>query len=402
MNGAQTVSGARPFGKAPAVFGALCLAAGLIAFAFGLGGDRPGRAWQALLVNFLLWSSIAQGGVLLAALACTVRARWAHPVSGLSQAFVGFFPLSLLCFFLLALGGKAVFPWVGEDLHGKEIWLNLPFLLVRDGLGFLLLYGIGAAFVLQDLRLRLAADRRGGALRRWVAGRLPRNPEESERLRRRRRLLGGLYCAAYALVLSLVGFDLVMSLDPHWYSTLFGGYHFVKAFYLGLGGLIVLTALLRGRAEVPEACLHDLGKLFFAFCLLWADFFYVHLMVIWYGNIPEEAAYVIRRTVTPPWNTLAWAVLLTAFAVPFLVLLNRRVKSMPRPMFALGVLVIVGLWLEHVLLVGPVFDPAAAELPLGPLEGIIGAGFLGLMVLAVSGMLRSFPELLPGVRPAEP
>lgn len=402
MNGAQTVSGARPFGKAPAVFGALCLAAGLIAFAFGLGGDRPGRAWQALLVNFLLWSSIAQGGLLLAALACTVRARWAQPVSGLSQAFVGFFPLSLLCFFLLALGGKAVFPWVGEDLHGKEAWLNLPFLLVRDGLGFLVLYGIGAAFVLQDLRLRLAADRRGGALRRWVAGRLPRNPEESERLRRRRRLLGGLYCAAYALVLSLVGFDLVMSLDPHWYSTLFGGYHFVKAFYLGLGGLIVLTALLRGRAEVPEACLHDLGKLFFAFCLLWADFFYVHLMVIWYGNIPEEAAYVIRRTVSPPWNALAWAVLLTAFAVPFLVLLNRRVKSMPRPMFAVGVLVIAGLWLEHVLLVGPVFDPAAAELPLGPLEGIIGAGFLGLMVLAVSGMLRSFPELLPGVRPTEP
>jgi len=404
MNRPQNAPDARPFGKTPAVFGALCLAAGVAAFAFGLGGERPGRAWQALLVNFLLWSSIAQGGVLLAALACTVRARWAHPVSGLAQAFAGFFPLSLICFFLLALGGKSVFPWVGEDLHGKEAWLNLPFLLARDGLGFLVLYGIGAAFVLQDLRLRLSAGNRGGALRRWVAGGLPTSPEESERLRRRRRLFGGLYCAAYALVLSLVGFDLVMSLDPHWYSTLFGGYHFVKAFYLGLGGLIVLAALLRGRAggEVPAACLHDLGKLFFAFCLLWADFFYVHLMVIWYGNIPEEAYYVIRRTVTPPWNALAWAVFLAAFAVPFLVLINRRVKSMPRPMFALGVLVLAGLWLEHWLLVGPAFDPEAVELPLGALEGMVCAGFLGLMVLAVSGMLRSFPELLPGARPAEP
>ncbi|MEJ5358356.1 MAG: hypothetical protein WHT06_06735 [Desulfobacterales bacterium] len=392
----------RAVGNAPRILGGLCVAAGAAALGAGLAGDHPERAWQALLVNFLLFSSIAQGGVLLAAVASTVRARWAAPVSGLAQAFAGFFPFSFVCFFALALGGKFVFPWLEEDLHGKEVWLNLPFLLARDGLGFLLLYGVGGAFIVQDLKLRLGAGEGGGALRRWLCRRLPQRPGEIERVRRRRRLWGGLYCAAYALVLSLVGFDLVMSLDPHWYSTLFGGYHFVKAFYLGLGGVIVLAVLIRERAkrEVPASCLHDLGKLFFAFCLLWADFFYVHLMVIWYGNIPEEASYVILRTVTPPWNALAWAVFLSAFAVPFLVLINRRVKSMPRPMLALCILVLAGLWLEHLLLVGPALHPEAAELPLGVLDGLVFTGFLGLMVLAVTAMLRVFPELLPGIRPA--
>ncbi len=391
----------RVFGRTPRILGGLCVAAGAAAFAATLAGERPERAWQALLINFLLFSSIAQGGVLLAAVASTVRARWAAPVSGLAQAFAGFFPISFLCFFGLALGGKSVFPWLGEDLHGKEVWLNLPFLLTRDGLGFLLLYGIGWAFLLQDLKLRMAPGDDGSALRRWVSRRLPQGPEDIERIERRRRLCGGLYCAAYALVLSLIGFDLVMSLDPHWYSTLFGGYHFVKAFYLGLGGVIVLAVFIRegAKREVPLSCFHDLGKLFFAFGLLWADFFYVHLMVIWYGNIPEEAYYVILRTVASPWNALAWAVFLSAFAVPFLVLINRRVKSMPRAMLALCVLVLTGLWLEHLLLVGPALHPGAVELPVGALDGLVFAGFLGLMVLTVSAMLRIFPELLPGIRP---
>ena len=111
---------------------------------------------------------------------------------------------------------------------------------------------------------------------------------------------GGFYILAFALVLSLIGYDLVMSMDPHWISTLFGAYHFVKAFFVGLGALIILAAFVRIRngdaSGLEKAHFHDIGKLFFAFCLLWADFFYVQLMVIYYGNIPEETHYVIIRT----------------------------------------------------------------------------------------------------------
>ncbi|MCU0590832.1 MAG: hypothetical protein MUC57_05085 [Desulfobacterales bacterium] len=381
------------------MFGAVLALAGLAAFIVGLLGAQPQRAWQAFLINFLLWSGMAQGAVLFAAVTHTVKARWAGSLSGLSQAFVGFFPWSLVCFLVLLIGRNHLFPWLHEDLHGKEIWLNIPFLFSRDGLGFLALYGFGWAFLSQDLKLRIRAPGSASGLRRLLTGRLPQNDAEVQRIRSRKTLWGGLYCFAFALVLSLIGFDLVMSMDPHWVSTLFGAYHFVKAFYVGLGALIILAAIVHlrqgGRPGIAAAHFHDIGKLFFAFCLLWADFFYVQLTVIWYGNIPEETSYVILRTVTPPWNALAWFVFIVCFVIPFVVLINRRVKTMPGAMIALCGLVILGIWLEHLLLIGPALNHAATELPLGVTEGLVFIGFLGLMVLAVVYTLKTFPELLP-------
>ena len=381
------------------VLGAILAAAGLAAFLTGLFGPQPQRAWQAFLINFLLWSAMAQGAMLFAAVTHTVKARWAGPLSGLSQAFAGFFPLSLICFLTLLIGRNHLFPWLHEDLHGKEIWLNIPFLFSRDGIGFLALYGLGWAFLSQDLKLRLRATESAAGLRRLLAGRLPQNEAEIQRVRSRKTLWGGLYCFAFALVLSLIGFDLVMSMDPHWISTLFGAYHFVKAFYVGLGALIILAAIVylsQGRrAGLAAAHFHDVGKLFFAFCLLWADFFYVQLTVIWYANIPEETSYVILRTVMPPWNALAWVVFIVCFVIPFIVLINRRVKSMPGAMIALCGTVILGIWLEHLLLLGPALNHAAVELPLGVADVLVFIGFLGLMLLAVAYTLKTFPELLP-------
>jgi len=384
------------------IFGAVLAAAGLTAFLSGLFGPHPQVAWQAFLINFLLWSAMAQGAVLFAAVTHTVKARWAGPLSGLAEAFAGFFPLSFACFLVLLLGKEHLFPWLHEDLHGKEVWLNIPFLFTRDGIGFLVLYGIGWAFLSQDLKLKLGTSGPGGGLRRLLAGRIPQNDADIQRVQSRKSLWGGLYCFAFAVVLSLIGFDLVMSMDPHWVSTLFGAYHFVKAFYLGLGALIILAAIVTLRqgslSGLHDRHFHDVGKLFFAFCLLWADFFYVQLTVIWYGNIPEETHYVILRTILPPWNSLAWTVFVMAFIIPFIVLINKRVKTRPRFMMALCAMVIVAMWLEHLLLLGPAWDHAAAAVPLSLSDGLIFVGFLGLMTLAVAGMLKTFPELVPAPR----
>jgi hypothetical protein len=370
------------------MLGAILVVAGLAAFMAGIFGPHPQRAWQAFLINFLLWSAMAQGAVLFAAVTHTVKARWAGPLGGLSQAFAGFFPLSLVCFLVLLIGRDHLFPWLHEDLHGKEIWLNIPFLFTRDAIGLLLLYGCGIAYLSQALKLR-----------RMRTGTAAAGGQDSERVRGRMTVWAGLYCFLFALVLSLIGFDLVMSMDPHWVSTLFGAYHFVKSFYIGLGALIILAAIVHLRqgkhGGISAAHFHDAGKLFFAFCLLWADFFYVQLTVIWYGNIPEETSYVILRTVSPPWNSLAWFVFIVCFVIPFVVLINRRVKTMPGAMIALCGMVILGIWLEHLLLLGPALNQAAAELPLGVVDGLVFIGFLGLMVLAVAYTLKTFPELLP-------
>ena len=115
--------------------GAVLSAIGIVAFLVGVASEHPAHAWQAYLINFLLWSAIAQGAVLFSAVTHITKARWSGPLDGLSGAFAGFFPLSFGLFLLLFLGKVHIFPWMHEDLHGKEIWLNIPFLFGRDAVG---------------------------------------------------------------------------------------------------------------------------------------------------------------------------------------------------------------------------------------------------------------------------
>jgi hypothetical protein len=382
----------------------LFFALGLAAFVFQLVGPHPELAWQAYLINFLLWSGIAQGGLLFSALMHLVKARWTGPLSGLSEAFAAFFPFSFVLFLILILGKAYVFPWQYQALHGKEVWLNLPFLLSRDGMALFVLYALGFSYLYYSLKLRVAngvenlGNNESGKVRRWLIAEQSQADQDPEKIRKRMTITGALYIVAFALVLSLIGYDLVMSADPHWVSTLFGAYTFVKAFYIGLGALIILSSvfyLIHGNASgLTSGHFHDLGKLFFAFCLLWADFFYVQFLVIWYGNIPEETSYIIERTMIPPWNSLAWTVFVMCFILPFFILLNKAVKSKPIFMIVISSLAIIGIWLEHLLLLGPALNDHAGTIPLGFSDVLIFIGFLGLMIFSVTLFLNQFPELV--------
>jgi hypothetical protein len=370
---------------------------GLAAFIYGILSPHPEKAWQAYLINFLLWSAIAQGAVLFSAVMHMTKARWSGPLSALSESFAAFFPLSFVLFLLLFLGRSHIFPWLHEDLHGKEVWLNIPFLFTRDCIGLLVLYAIGFAYLYNTLQLRSGANQARDAFQKMIYKGWIRNNRSVEQVKKKMTIWAGLYILAFALVLSLIGYDLVMSMDPHWVSTLFGGYTFVKAFYVGLGALIILAAITRikkGKASGLEPShFHDIGKLFFAFCLLWADFFYVQLTVIWYGNIPEETHYVIERTIMVPWNTLAWTIFVICFIIPFVILLNKKVKSKPVFMVILCSVIIIGFWFEHLLLLAPALSHEVTTLSVSLSDGLISLGFLGLMVLAVSFFLNRFPEL---------
>ena len=375
------------------------VAIGVVTFIFGLTSEHPERAWQAYLINFLLWSAIAQGAVLFSAVMHMTNARWSGPLSGLSESFTAFFPLSFILFLLLFIGRTHIFPWLQEDLHGKEVWLNIPFLFWRDFFGLLILYLLGFAYLFNALQLKYDPNQPMGEIRKYIYNAWKQNHPNPERIKSRMTVWGGLYILAFALVLSLIGFDLVMSMDPHWVSTLFGAYHFVKSFFVGLGALIILAAIIRikqGEASgIKTNHFHDIGKLFFGFCLLWADFFYVQLMVIYYGNIPEETHYVIVRTMLAPWNKLAWTIFIVCFVGPFFILLNQRIKTKPILMLTICSVVIVGIWLEHLLLLGPALSHNTQAIPLSLSDGLISLGFFGLMAIAVGTFLKVFPETIP-------
>jgi hypothetical protein len=356
------------------------------------------KAWQAYLINFLLFAAIAHGAVLFSTLMHAANATWSGPLADLAEAFSAFFPVSFLLFIVLYWGQDHVFPWLHHDLHGKEAWLNLPFLFSRDAAGLLILYGCGFAYLYHALFFKLRQRGAGGKFAAALLRRWQKKPPDEERFRSRMTVFGVLYMLAFALVLSLLGYDLVMSADPHWYSTLFGAYSFIKAIYVGFGALIIFAAILhlspRTGFALKSSQFHDIGKLFFAFGLVWADFFYAQLVVIWYGNLPEETAYIIERTMTAPWQGLAWTVFGACFIGPFLILLNKKIKTVPAAMIVICSVVIAGIWLEHFLLIAPVLYPHAASLPLNWIDAGVGVGFLGLLVGALTCYLNQFPEIL--------
>jgi len=228
----------------------------------------------------------------------------------------------------------------------------------------LILYVLGFGYLFNALQLKFDPKQPRGRLRQSIFEAWQRNHRKPEDIKRRMTIWGGLYILAFALVLSLIGFDLVMSMDPHWVSTLFGAYHFVKSFFIGLGALIILAAVI--RLKQGEAS----------------------------GINAAHFNYVLIRTMLAPWNKLAWTVFIVCFIGPFFILLNQRIKTRPILMMIICSIVIIGIWLEHLLLLGPALSHGTQSIPLSVSDGLISLGFLGLMVIAVGYFLNVFPETI--------
>ena len=360
---------------------------GAAAFLLGIGGPQSLRAWQAYLVNYIFWTGLSFGAILFVAVLNMTDARWGRSLKRLAEGLGAFLPASFLLFWVLYLGREEIFPWVSEPVPEKAGWLNVGFLFARDGAGLLLLIFLALALIF----LSVKADRE-------FINRPPGTADPAGgKAWRAQRVLSPVFGILYALILSLLAFDLIMSLDPHWYSTLFGAYYFMSSFYAALAALVLVSHLFRKTHGLQEYIhphhLHDLGKLLFAFCLFTGYLFYVQFLVIWYGNLPEETKYIILRVRFSPWEPLGWTILGMILILPFLVLLRRKLKMNLAVMIPVSLVVLGGMWLERFILVAPSLWKEKS-LPLGLLEIIITAGFFGVMALSLTVFLRRVP-LLP-------
>ncbi|MBI4496244.1 MAG: hypothetical protein HY697_04830 [Deltaproteobacteria bacterium] len=375
-----------------ALFGLLA-AAGALTFWFGISGTQAGRAWQAFLFNYLFWTGLSFGSVLFVAILNMAEAFWGRPLKRLAEGLGAFLPVSYLLFWALYAGREAIFPWLHHPVPEKAAWLNVPFLFARNGAALFVLTAVAVALIYLSVRSDQALAAR--------LGHIPSSPSlatlSGERYWRGQQVLSPIFAILYAFILSLLAIDLIMSLDPHWISTLFGGYYFMSSFYCALAALYLLTMISWGRLGMKEYLrprhLHDLGKLVFAFCIFTGYLFFVQLLTIWYGNLPEETAFLILRVKTQPWQTVAWVILFMIFAIPFATLLSRKVKIKPWPAMILTLVILAGMWLERFMLVVPSIWKGP-ELPLGLMEILIAAGFFGALALCLAVFLRRVP-LLP-------
>ena len=386
-------------------------ALGGLAFLYGIVIGDAGRAWQALLVNFLFFGGLAQAGVIFSCILQVTSARWGRPLKRVAEATAAFLPMALLLLLVLLAGITAWAPWVHEPVEAKAPWLNVPFFVGRELLAFLVLSGLSLRYVYRSLRPDVGMLHESGSRpATGISALLIRDWRglDSERAtgQRRQTRWAVAVLIAYGWVFTLIAFDFVMALDPHWFSTLLGGYYFIGNLLIGLAFVVGVTAAGRNRLGIARHVgrhqLHDLGKLLFGFCILWAYLFWSQYLVIWYGDLAEETEFVYHR-MHGAWEPAAWAVFAMTFAGPFVVLLSRAVKTWVPGLTTVAAIVFAGMWLERFVLVVPSLWHGEG-VPLGLLELLVTAGVASLFVLSYAAFLDRFPVLPvsdPRLAPAE-
>jgi hypothetical protein len=378
---------------------------GLAAFLYTLGQD-PDRAWQAYVSNWLFFTSIAMGAVAFTATTVIVKARWNWSVRRVSLSFVAFLPISFILLLPMLGLGEDYFPWIGmmaDDpiVQKKAAYLNMPFLTARNVVGTLLLFGLSIYFAYLALRPDMGLteketrgdEGRSGWIARLTQGWKGQEVEEVRSYQRLNRLAPALIII-YAVVMSIISYDWVMSLEPHWYSTMMGPWFFMGAFLGGITVTAFTTTILKNRdKELNRAMgtqqLWDLGKLSFAFSVFWTYLFFAQYLVIWYGKLPWEQAWIIHRS-EDPWGPLSLLVIVLLFVIPFAGLIGRKAKMAPQWLWTMTLVILSGLWLEKYMMVAPSIRDRDTPI-FGVQELLIGLMFLGLFVLAVRWFLSTFP-----------
>lgn len=379
---------------------------GLASFILALKQD-PDRAWQAYVSNWLFFTATAMGAILLTVATWITKSKWNWSVRRVSLAFVAFLPISFVLLLPMLGLGESFFPWIAEMatdpiLQKKAAYLNRPFLVTRNVVLVLVLFGMSLYFAYLALRPDMAHAKalreRGESRTRWherlSEGWLGQEKEEDRSYGRMTRMAPA-FVIVYAVVLSVISFDWVMSLEPHWYSTMMGPWFFMGAFWSGITATAIAVTFLKGSDKAFDKAmgrsqLHDLGKLTFAFSVFWAYLFFAQYLVIWYGKLPAEQSWIIRRSEAPfAW----WSLLLIimCFVIPFAGLIGRKPKMNPSFLRGIGFVILAGLWLEKYLMVAPALHKEGPAVTIWwPLIGLM---FLGLFIGSLRWFYATFPVM---------
>ena len=364
MGSSQALSG-----KLGLVLGGL-IALGALSFVWALAGGSGTHAWAIFLANLLFWSGLSIAGPAIAGILELTEARWAARLRRIATTTVAFMPVSFVLFALLMVAVRTLYPWATVPIPSKAIWLNIPFFVVRTIVGVGVLYWVSVRFAM--------------AVHLSPAG-ASEEPGKAERAR-----LAVLLLFVFVIVGSILGYDLVMSLDPSWFSGLLGGYVVVGILYSGFAFLVILTGLHSfGRPGwvMRPTEMQDLAKLVFATSIVWMYFFWSQYLVIWYGNVPVETRYVLARFFTDPWRKMAICAFVIGWLIPFSYLLGRLTGRPPeghRVLITISCLSMTAIFLERLVLVLP--STIASGAAYGASDILLGLlmtlGFGALFVLS--------------------
>lgn len=369
---------AGPIGPVVIVLTVLGIAGVAVGYFLGAARDDGLRYFfHAYLVNYSFFLSISLGALFFVALHHVTRAGWSVTVRRLAEFLAANIPLLAVLFLPILipmlLGNQSLYDWTNPEVvrqselvQHKTPYLNVPFFAVRAVLYFVLWWLVVRYFFTRSLQQDESGD-----------------PGLTTRMER----LSGPALILFAVTVTFAAFDWLMSLEPTWFSTIFGVYFFGGAAVGALGAIILAAASLQSAGRLTAAVTtehyHDLGKLLLGFVIFWGYIAFSQYMLIWYANIPEETMWYLERQ-TGSWLAVSLALWLGHLILPFFGLLPRAVKRRPMFLAYWATWLLAFHWLDLYWLVMP--NLSTERLPFGLLDVSL---LVGLGSLYVAGVLTA-------------
>jgi len=319
---------------------------GVVLSALGLFLNAE-RFYFAWLTGISFWVTIAAGALFFVMLHHIVSAKWSVVVRRITENLTGTIPVLAILFVPVLFGIHSLYHWshadvVAQDavLQHKSAYLNQTFFIIRTIIYFSI-WG-----VLAWRLLKVSGDQDKG---------------HSESITARMKRISAPGIVLFAFTLTFAGFDWLMSLEAHWYSTIFGVYVFSGGLLAALAVLTLVALTLRENGiladTITEEHYHDLGKLMFGFTIFWAYIAFSQLLLIWYGNIPEETLWYKHRWDVTGWQIISIVLLFGHFVIPFLALITRAAKRNFKVLKLVAIWLLIMHFVDLYWIVLPVFSP---------------------------------------------
>ena len=316
---------------------------GIVILLAGLFLDRR-QFFESYLIGWTFWTGIAVGSIALLMLQHMTGGGWGFVIRRALEAATRTLPLMAVLFIPIIAGSNYLYAWRHEEefaehpvLQLKAPYLNLSFFTVRA----VVYFGVWMALAYLLNRWSLAQDRTA-----------------DNRYTKNMRVLSGPGMIALIFTITFASIDWYMSLEPEWFSTIYG-FIFVAAWSLSALAFVIFVMARLSRDEpmrriVAPLHFHDLGKLLLALVMLWAYFAYSQYLIIWSGNLPEEITYYTHRTYGA-WGAIIVIIAILHFAAPFLFLLSRELKRSPGKLVIVAGLILVMRLIDLIWMLAPAF-----------------------------------------------
>ncbi|MDC1492860.1 quinol:cytochrome C oxidoreductase [Flavobacteriaceae bacterium] len=340
------------------------------------------RPYAALYVAAFFFMMISLGVLAFYAIQYASQAGWSPVLYRVMEAITYYLlPGALIVLAIAVIGDKHIFIWMDPEvvahdelIQGKSSWLNKPWFIIRA----LIFIGGWSLYRYFSRKFSLAQDNNSG--------------NKYFKLNFR---ISAAFLVFFIYTESMMSWDWIMSVDPHWFSTLFGWYLFASMIVSGITVIALITIYLKSKGHleiVNDSHLHDLAKFMFGFSVFWTYLWFSQFMLIWYANIPEEVTYYITRI--EDYSIPFFGMVIMNFIFPFLVLINSDYKRIPWFIVMAGIVILVGHYVDvfNMIMPATVVDRWYFGLP----EISALALFSGLFILVVFYSLSKAPLIAKG------